>query len=73
MQFDDEFVKAHYAGQFETAEDLRKSLLATTAMERVQQLDQALGEAVQKVRDLARASPPPAYSLWFCSQTQESV
>lgn len=50
MQFDDEFVKKHFSGRFETAEELKKSLLASTAMERVQALDMALGEAVQQVR-----------------------
>ncbi len=33
-EFNDEFVKAHYSEQFASAEEMRKGLLATTAMER---------------------------------------
>lgn len=39
---DDEWVKTHFAGQFETVEDMKKGLLATTAMERVKDLDKQL-------------------------------
>lgn len=56
LQFNDEFVTARYPGQFSSAEEVKKSLLATTAMERVQLLDQQLGEEVKKVREQEKAS-----------------
>ncbi|KAL6748710.1 chloroplast trigger factor [Haematococcus lacustris] len=46
--FDDAFVKNMSQGKFESAQEMKKSLLATTAMERVKDLDMRLGEAVQK-------------------------
>ncbi|GFH31448.1 uncharacterized protein HaLaN_30502, partial [Haematococcus lacustris] len=46
--FDDAFVKDMSRGKFESAQEMKKSLLATTAMERVKDLDMRLGEAVQK-------------------------
>lgn len=48
VQFDDEFVKANFP-QFESAQDMRKNLAATTAMERVRDLDERLSNIVIKV------------------------
>eukprot|EP00200_Dunaliella_tertiolecta_P006290 CAMPEP_0202355696 /NCGR_PEP_ID=MMETSP1126-20121109/10480_1 /ASSEMBLY_ACC=CAM_ASM_000457 /TAXON_ID=3047 /ORGANISM="Dunaliella tertiolecta, Strain CCMP1320" /LENGTH=504 /DNA_ID=CAMNT_0048948349 /DNA_START=94 /DNA_END=1608 /DNA_ORIENTATION=+ len=45
--FDDEFVKANFP-QFESAQDMRKNLAATTAMERVTDLDERLSNLVIK-------------------------
>lgn len=39
VQFDDEFVKKHYK-DFESAEDMRASLLSSTMLERVKDLQQ---------------------------------
>lgn len=47
-QFDDEFVKAHFP-KFESAEEMKRSLVATTAMERLKALDQELADAVMQV------------------------
>jgi hypothetical protein len=48
LQFDDAFVKEHFP-KFESAEEMKRSLLATTAMERLKELDQRMGNMVQKV------------------------
>ncbi|GAX81186.1 hypothetical protein CEUSTIGMA_g8619.t1 [Chlamydomonas eustigma] len=45
-EFDDTFVKTNFVSEFESAEDMRKGLLATTAMERVKDLDQQLEDQV---------------------------
>lgn len=49
MQFDDAFVAAHYPS-FKSAAEMRSSLVATTAMERLKVLDDALADAVVQVR-----------------------
>lgn len=41
-------MKEHFS-QFSSADDMRKSLLATTAMQRVKVLDEQLGEALKQV------------------------
>jgi hypothetical protein len=48
LQFDDAFVKEHFP-KFESAEEMKRSLLATTAMERLKELDTRMGDMVQKV------------------------
>jgi hypothetical protein len=48
LQFDDEFVKANFP-QFESAQEMRKNLAATTAMERMTDLDERLSSLVVKV------------------------
>ena len=48
-QFDDEFVKAHHGAQFESADAMRKGLLAETAMQRIQELDKQLEDKVLEV------------------------
>ncbi|MEW5305071.1 MAG: hypothetical protein WDW36_007635 [Sanguina aurantia] len=46
-QFDDSFVTTHYAAM-ESADNMRKQLLATTVMQRLQQLDRDLEDVVMK-------------------------
>eukprot|EP00199_Chlamydomonas_sp_CCMP681_P000756 CAMPEP_0119107898 /NCGR_PEP_ID=MMETSP1180-20130426/12257_1 /TAXON_ID=3052 ORGANISM="Chlamydomonas cf sp, Strain CCMP681" /NCGR_SAMPLE_ID=MMETSP1180 /ASSEMBLY_ACC=CAM_ASM_000741 /LENGTH=502 /DNA_ID=CAMNT_0007093447 /DNA_START=139 /DNA_END=1647 /DNA_ORIENTATION=- len=59
-QFNDEFVKEHHGQQFSSAEDLFKSLLGTTAMQRVKALDEQLGEVVKNaVVDCLEPMPLP--------------
>lgn len=48
-KFDNEWVTAHFAGQFENVEDMKKNLLATTAMERVKDLDKQLEDKLLDV------------------------
>jgi hypothetical protein len=48
LQFDDEFVKANFP-QFESAQEMRKNLAATTAMERMTDLDERLSCLLVKV------------------------
>eukprot|EP00798_Chlamydomonas_sp_ICE-L_P019022 gene19022-25614_t len=45
-ELNDEFVKAGFEGKFESVEEMKKALLATTAMLRVQALDKQLEEEV---------------------------
>jgi len=42
MQFDDAFVSKYYAS-FESAEDMRRSLVATTSMERLKDVEGQVG------------------------------
>jgi hypothetical protein len=58
-QFDDTFVKTNFVSEFESAEDMRKGLLATTAMERVKDLDQQLED---QVMDVSHKQGPPCIS-----------
>jgi len=46
-EFNDAFVKAYFP-KFESAEEMRKGLIATTAMERVKDLDKQLEDAVME-------------------------
>ena len=48
-QLDDEFVKKHFSEQFASIEEMRKALIATTAMQRVQDMDKQLEDAVMNV------------------------
>ncbi len=67
MQFNDEFVQQHHP-KFKTAEELRKSLLAATCMQRVKVLDEQLGEAVQKVAwGHTVGRPDLSTRLWHCT------
>ena len=48
-QFNDEFVKAHYSANFSSADDMKKALLAETAMMRVKDMDKQLEDTVLEV------------------------
>ncbi len=48
-QFDDAYVAKHHAGQWGSAKEMREALIASTAMQRVQELDKQLEDAVVKV------------------------
>ena len=45
LQFDDEFVAKHYP-QFESAEDLRSSLLSSTSLARMQDVNAQVQDAI---------------------------
>jgi len=45
-EFNDEFVKAHYSSKFSDADDMKKALLAETAMMRVKDMDKQLEDKV---------------------------
>ncbi|GFR44774.1 hypothetical protein Agub_g6106 [Astrephomene gubernaculifera] len=47
-EFDDAYVAAHHGSQWSSATEMREALVASTAMQRMQLLDQQLGEAVVK-------------------------
>ena len=49
LQFDDEFVKANFGSQLSSAEEMRKSLLASAAVDRVKDLDKQLEDALVEV------------------------
>ncbi len=49
-QFNDEYVAKHHEGKWRSAAEMREALIASTAMQRIQQLDKQLEDAVVKVR-----------------------
>ncbi|GLC38424.1 hypothetical protein PLESTB_001579600 [Pleodorina starrii] len=48
-EFDDEYVSTHHGGKWRSAAEMREALIASTAMQRIQQLDKALEDEVVKV------------------------
>lgn len=48
-QFDDEYVATHHTGKWRSAAEMREALITSTAIQRVQRLDQQLEDAVVQV------------------------
>lgn len=48
-QFNDEYVAKQHEGKWGSAKEMREALIASTAMQRVTELDKALEDAVVKV------------------------
>ncbi|GIL63299.1 hypothetical protein Vafri_17396 [Volvox africanus] len=60
-EFDDSYVAQHHEGKWRSAAEMREALIASTAMQRLQQLDKQLEDAVVKVvaDALEMAEVPP--------------